>query len=282
MNKHFIIVLLVFVGFVLSSCVTSKRVNYFQEPSKNIPTYVDTITYEDYHLQSGDRLYVYVYSLDEKMTMLFNAGQTNTRQLIRSGNGNSSTDLYTYLVDTEGYINFPTVGKVQVLGMTTREVKHELEKQLSGMILTMGSMANLSVEVQIVQRCFSVIGANASGRFNINKEKLTIFEALSMAGDIADFGDRSKVRIIREQADSTIVKTFDVRSKDIVNSEFYYVEPNDVIYIQKIKGQTFGINSASAVVSTIATTLSFGVFIYTLVDNFIVRPVQNKNNAKTE
>ncbi len=258
----------------ITSCVTAKKVNYLQEPDKQIPTYGDTLTYTDYQLQAGDRLYVHVYSIDPKITELFSGGITNIRYYVRNSN-NSTTDLYTYVVDKDGYIHFPTLEPVYVKGLTTREVKHVLEDGLASLIHQQGNMPNISVEVQIVQRYFSVIGAKASGRFAINKEKVTIFEALAMAHDIADFGDRSKIHIVREQGDSSIVKSFDVRSADIINSEFYYIEPNDVIYIPKIKGQAFGLNSAAAVVSVVASTFSFGVFIYTLVDRFIVVPIQN-------
>ncbi len=278
MRKSYI--LYIILGFCLfTSCVTSRRVNYLQEPNRHIPAYDDTLTYKDYTLQTGDRLYIQVYSIDEKITSLFNGGLSSSNMMSQIRNSQySSTDLYTYLVDEEGYITFPTIGKVNVVGKTTREVKHLLEDGLAGVIVQQSDMPNISVEVQIVQRYFSVIGASASGRFAINKEKVTIFEALAMARDIADFGDRGRVHIVREQGDSTIIKEFDVRSADIINSEFYYIEPNDVIYIPKIKGQAFGLNSAAATVSVVASTFSFGVFIYTLVDRFIVQPVQNANS----
>lgn len=253
----------------LCSCVTSRKVNYWQEPDKHIPSYNDTLSYEDYQLRKGDRLYISVYSIDEKISTLFNAGGTNMRQYLRGGGNNAgTTDLYSYVVNDDGDIIFPTIGNVQVLGMTTRQVKRELERLLSEQVKSIGGVSPFSVDVLIIQRYFSVIGANRSGRFSIPKEKVTIFEALAMASDIADFGDRSQLKIIREQGDSTVVRTFDVRSKDIVNSEFYYVEPNDVIYIRKITGQAFGINSAAATVSVVATTFSFGVFIYSIVDRF--------------
>ena len=123
----------------------------------------------------------------------------------------------------------------------------------------------MSVEVNIVSRRFSVISDRGSGTFSIPKEKVTIYEALAMAGDIGDFGDRSKVRIVREKEGVTEVKTFDVRSDDIIHSEFYYIEPNDVIYIQRIKGQSFGINSVTTSISVVATSLAFGGFVYGLV-----------------
>ncbi|MBQ9706087.1 MAG: polysaccharide biosynthesis/export family protein [Paludibacteraceae bacterium] len=273
--------LLVALVCLLGSCVTTRKVNYLQEPGRIIPAYKDTVTYADYRLQKGDRLYVQVYSLDEKITSLFNAGMTNMRQYAR-GNGNAyASDLYTYLVEDDGAIRFPTLGRVQVLDLTVREVKHLLESQLAGMVVQTGDMPNISVEVQVVQRSFSIIGLNA-GRYALSKEKVTIYEALAMAGDINDFGDRSRIKIIREIGDSTVVKSFDVRSKDIINSEFYYVEPNDVIYIRKFPGYSFGINSASAVVSITATTISFGVFIYTLVDRFIIRPINKSQSSSSQ
>ncbi len=267
---------------LLSSCVTSRKVNYFQEPDDIIPSYVDTLDYAEYTIRKHDRLFVQVYSVDEKMTALFNGGQNrqNIRQMVRGQSYGSNSDLYTYLVDDEGNIKFPTLGKVQVLGMTTREAKHMLEERLSKLVVQRSNtMLSLSVDVQIVQRYFSVIGVNSSGRFLIDKEKINIFEALAMSGDIADFGDRSRVQIVRQLGDSTLVKTFDVRSKDIVNSEFYYIEPNDVIYIRKMRGESFGLNNVSAVISVVASTLSFGVFVYTLVDRFIVRPIQNASSS---
>lgn len=280
MQKHKYYILLFLVVAALSSCVTSRKVNYMQEPDKRIPTYADTLSYEDYHLQKGDRLYVQVYSINDKVSSLFSNGTNNNMlSTMRTGSG-TGIDLYSYVVDDEGNINFPTIGKVYVRGLTTREVKQMLEKELAGLSAEeSSSMPSLSVEVQIVQRYFSVIGATSSGRFPIQKEKVTIFEALAQARDIADFGDRSKVHIIRENEDSTIVKTFDVRSADIINSEFYYVQPNDVIYVQKIKGQAFGINSAGAAVSVVATTVSFGVFVYALVMRF--KNLAEKNNSSS-
>jgi polysaccharide export outer membrane protein len=139
----------------------------------------------------------------------------------------------------------------------------------------------LSVEVNIVRRSFSVISDQGSGTFTIPKEKVTIFEALAMAGDIGDFGDRSKVRIVREIEGQTQVKIFDVRSKDIINSEFYYIEPNDVIYIQRIKGQSFGVNSVTTSISVVATTLAFGGFVYGLVAR-VINAVEKNTNGDSE
>lgn len=251
-----------------------------QEPGKNgVPQYADTLSYEDYQIRIGDRLYVYVYSVDERVSKMFNPGNTTSasqmrQQMMTNYGSYTSYDLYTYLVQDDGCIDFPTIGLIPVRGMTTRQVKQALEEHLGAYIKGYNEQPVLSVEVNIVRRTFSVISDKGSGIFALQKEKVTIFEALAMAGDIGDFGDRSKVRIVREKEGKTNVMTFDVRSENIINSEYYYIEPNDVIYIQKIKGHSFGINSSATAISVVATTLAFGGLIYGIVVR-IINSVEN-------
>lgn len=270
---------LLLLPLLMASCVTSRKVNLMQEAGqKGIPAYADTLSYEDYRIRTGDRLYVYVYSIDERVSSMFNASGNgiNSSQIRQGNNIGGSYDLYTYLVYEDGTIDYPMVGRIEVRGKTTREVKNDLEHKLMEYVQDQTDLKLLSVEVNIVRRSFSVISDHGSGTFTLDKEKVTIFEALAMAGDIGDFGDRSKVRIIREIEGQTQVKVFDVRSKDIVNSEFYYIEPNDVIYIQRMKGQSFGINSVTTGISVAATTLAFGGFVYGLVVRIINRVEASK------
>lgn len=260
--------LIILLPLLLASCVTSRKVNLMQEAGKHkIPSYADTLSYEDYQVRVGDRMYIYVYSIDERVSQMFNSsGHGINASQMRQNNMGGSYDLYTYLVLEDGTIDYPMVGKVPVRGKTTREIKLLLEKELAGYIANSYTEYQVvSVEVNIVRRSFSVISDHGSGTFTIQKEKVTIYEALAMAGDIGDFGDRSQVRIIRETEGKTQIKVFDIRSKDIINSEFYYIEPNDVIYIQRIKGQSFGINSVTTTISVAATTLAFGGFVYGLI-----------------
>lgn len=268
--KNFIYIAL--LGFLLTSCVTARKVNYMQEPDKYIPSYADTLDFEDYQLRIGDRMYIYVYSVDENIQKMYNAGGTNAsqmRQQMNQGGTYGSYDLYTYLVDQDGFIDFPTIGKIQVLGNTTREVKHKLEQELSTLLHELpGGHSMISCEVNIVNRSFSVIGAQ-SGRYMINKEKMTIFEALAMAGDLGEFNSRKEIKLVREINGVTTVKTFDARTKDIVNSEFYYIEPNDIIYIRQIPGYSFGINHVTTVIGVTASTISFGAFIWSIVQTGI-------------
>ena len=279
MKQFKYILCLVAIGMLLASCVTARKVNYMQEPDKHIPSYADTLSFEDYQLRVGDRLYVYVYSLDENVAKMYNAGGTGSsvRQQMTNNSMGGSYDLYTYLVDDNGEIDFPTIGKIPVRGLTPRGVKLKLEEELGKLLKEIPGYSTISVEVNIVNRSFSVIGAQ-SGRYAINKEKMTIFEALAMVGDLNEFNSRKEIKIVREKEGVTTIKTFDARSKDIVNSEFYYIEPNDIIYIRKIPGYSFGINSASTALGICASTLSFGVFIYTIIQTGI-NHVHNKQEG---
>ncbi|MBR6492876.1 MAG: polysaccharide biosynthesis/export family protein [Paludibacteraceae bacterium] len=271
MKKIKYLFFLAMVGFLLSSCVTARKVNYMQEPDKHIPQYADTLSFEDYELRIGDRLYVYVYSLDENIQRMYNAGGSNAsqmRQQMTNGSAYGSYDLYTYLVDEEGNIEFPTIGKLAVQGKTTRDVKLMLEEELGKLLQEIPGYNTISVEVNIVNRSFSIIGAQ-SGRYTINKEKMTIFEALAMAGDLGEFNSRKEIKLVREKNGVTTIKTFDARSEDIVNSEYYYIEPNDIIYIRQIPGYSFGVNHVTTVIGVTAATISFGVFIYSIVQTGI-------------
>lgn len=282
-------VVLVLLAVGMASCVTSRRVNLLQEPTKHnkIPSYDTTHTYEDYLLRIGDRLYIYVYSVDENVAKLFNSMGTSggtsaaqmRQQMSQGGNGMSSYELYSYLVLEDGTIDFPLVGKIPVRGLTTRQVKLELEKELATYIKDYGNYNMVSCEVNVVQRTYSLITNTAGcGNFPIRKEKLTIYEALAQAGGLGDWTDRSKVRIIREIEGETKVIMFDVRSKDIINSEFYYIEPNDVIYIQHLRGKSFGISNAATTVGLVASFLSVGTFVYALT----VRIINATEKAKTK
>ena len=267
------------VGLALSSCVTARKVNYMQKPDNQIPSYADTLSYEDYVLRIGDRLYIYVYSLNEDVQKMYNAGGANSsqmRQQMGGGGMYGSYDLYTYLVDEEGNIDFPTIGKIPVQGKTTREVKLKLEQELGSLLQEIPGYSMVSVEVNIVNRSFSIIGAK-SGRYQINKEKMTIFEALAMAGDLGEFNSRKEIELVREKNGVTTIKTFDARSEDIVNSEYYYIEPNDIIYIRQIPRYSFGINHVTTVIGVTAATISFGVFIYTIVQTGINHVKKNIN-----
>ncbi len=278
---HWLFVVAVMVMCVMSSCVTSKKINLMQEPTKDnkIPSYTDTISYADYELRMGDRLYIRVHSVDQQVQKLFfaamggryggNYNYNNANQQINFSQQGYANELYTYLVLEDGTIDFPLVGRLYVRGMNTRQVKYRLEEELATYIKDYGDYRMVSVDVNVVQRVYSVISERGSGNYSIRREKMTIYEAIAQAGDLGDWSDRSKVKIVREKEGQTKVIEFDLRSRDVINSEYYYVEPNDVIYVQQLKGKAFRVNSITTAIAVTATTISFGGFVYGIVQRII-------------
>lgn len=238
----------------LSSCVTSKTVNYLQRPGFDVPAYKDSISFTDYRLRIGDRIFVKIFSTDDMTNALFNGGGMND-QVIMTGRG-ASSDLYTYLVEENGNIAFPMIGDVHIAGKTIREATVALEKAIEPLFKFS------SVELRVLNRSFSVIGNGNSAFITMPQEKINIFKALALAGDIGIFDDRSRIRVLRETDNGVQVKMFDLRSADILHSEYFYIEPNDVIYIQPLNEQFFRITNLSGFFSTVVATFSFGILIY--------------------
>jgi polysaccharide biosynthesis/export protein len=241
----------------LTSCITARKINYFQYPDRHIPSYKDTVQYSDYRIKAGDKLSVRVYSTHEETNAVFNSGYSQSFSYSYSGAGvGGQADLYSYEVLPNGNIVFPMIGEVYMLGKTVREATAQLEKAIAPLFLIS------TVEVRVMSKYFSVIGSGRNGYFPIVREKINIYQAMAMSGDIGVFGDRSKIRIIRETENGTVIRKFDLRSRDILHSEFFYVEPNDVIYIQTMDEQFFSIQNLPGLFSTTITSISFGVFIF--------------------
>lgn len=263
MHKPLIQIFIVLLLIIkLTSCITTRQTNYLQTPTASKAKFKDSVNYMDYKLKEGDRLYIQVYSTDAKTSALFNGstnGGTGMQQLsMNAGNGGYS-DLYTYLVEPDGSIQFPIVGKIMVMGKTLREAKYEVQNAIKP-ILKLNS-----VDVRLTSKTFSIIGAGKAGRFPIPREKINIYEALAIAGDFGTFADRSKVRILRQTANGAKITSFDIRNQNIINSEYYYIEPDDIIFLQPLDSKFFGITSLWMGLSTILTTISFGAGIYGLL-----------------
>lgn len=260
------LLLVLLSAILVSSCITPKKINYLQKPSSGIPEYTDSIGYEEYELTAGDKLMLRVFSPDENINTLFN-GNSNVLNTAMTSNSDF-TDLYAQTIQDDGTITIPIIGKIVVGGYYLRDAKRKIEYAVQSVMKD-----RCAVDLKIVGRYFSVIGGGSNGKYPIFREKMNIFQALAMAGDISTYGDRSKIKILREAPSGTDIKVFDVRSKDIINSEYFYIQPNDVIYIQDVKEQFLSVTSFGSALSTLVTTISFGVLVYNLAT-----PVEKKAN----
>jgi polysaccharide export outer membrane protein len=246
------------ISMQLTSCITARKVNYMQKPDNIIPSYNGSFGYNDYLLSTGDKVFVKIYSTQQETNAIFN-GPSNQLMSMSLDGSNPTLDLYAYTVQPNGSILFPMIGEVPVAGKNIREATHALEQALVPIYKFS------SVEMRLISRYFSVIGGGRSGRYPILREKINIFQALAMAGDIGTYGDRSKVRILRETENGTIIKIFDIRSEDLIHSEYFYIQPNDVIYIQALDEQFFSILSFPSLLATMISTFSMGAFLYNII-----------------
>lgn len=243
----YIIILILF----FSSCVTSRRVNYLQDLKEKIPV-SSTSDSTSYILKTGDRVYVKISTMDEESKKLFSVGVTS-----EMGFFNNSPDIFSYTIFPDGNIDMPYVGNIKLIGLTTRQAKDTIMNQLKPMI------PDCDIDVKLVNAYFSILGVAGSGRYDIIKERLNVFQALALSGDLKSFSDRTRIHVLRQNIEGkTEIKTFDVRNKKIIDSDYYYIQPNDIIYVQSFNGQFFGIESFSSVVSTVSSTFSLAYLLY--------------------
>lgn len=235
---------------VLSSCVTPKNTNLLQDDIKKNYPMAQNVTSLDYRIIPGDQLVLNIYTLDEDMKDLFSmytntGGGRNVNDMLTTSTINTNyqnqsqnqnqNDVNSLNVYSDGTINIPYLGKIYVENMTILEAKKVIETRFSEF------SPNITIELNLRNRYFSILGEAQRGIYQMPTTKVTIFQALAISGgSIYTFGDRAKVRIIRQTPNGTEVKMFDIRSKDIVNSEYYYIQPNDVIYVQQMSRTFFG------------------------------------------
>lgn len=212
----------------LCSCGTVKNVAYLQNS--------DSINFDnsrflyDARIMPKDQLTISVNTTTSEASIPFNLllqNEYSQGRTMASGGGT----LMPYLVDNEGYINYPIIGRLKVGGLT----KSECEKMIAEKIRPyMAETENPIVTVRMSSYSVSVLGEVARpGSFQVSREKITILEALAQAGDLTIYGVRDKVKLIREDATGKKqIVTLNLNDANIVNSPYYYLQQNDVVYVE--------------------------------------------------
>lgn len=256
-----IILSFVFLAF-LSSCVPTKDLVYLQEKDKSKTESVQVDAFKPYRIQIGDQLRINVKSdlEDDKLRELFSSGS-------QTGGGNNlqGGGLYfnSFVVDEHGNIRIPLIGEVKALGYTTDEIRQKIEKNLREYHYT--ENVNLFIDVKLAGFRFTVNGeVSRTGTQTLFQERVTIMEAIASAGDVTLVGDRKEVNIIRRLPHGSEVYTVDLTSRDLMNSPYYYIQPNDYIYVKPLPQKSWGTGAtATQSISTIITALS--LFTTTIV-----------------
>lgn len=255
MTRQVIAILSFALLVAFSSCTTNKQLTYLQNVD-SLPQ--GSVYYKqavEYRIQNEDILYIRVISLNDEINTMINtfSSQTNMNQF----QNEISLYLYGYSVNDSGYVDVPYIGNVNVLGLTLEEAKQIIKERVEK------SVRNATVIVKLVSFKFSVLGeVQRPGVYKNYNNQLTILEALSMAGDITDYGNRFEVLVVRPTKDDTKTYRVDLTDKSLLSSEAFFLLPNDVVYVQPIKSKSFRINIptmtlALTSISTLILVLSF-------------------------
>lgn len=226
---------------LMSSCGSTKDVAYFKN-SKDVDLTSSQYLY-DARIMPKDQLTITVSTNDPDAAIPFNL-TVPTPMTQGSRNSYSQAQLQVYLVDNEGNINFPIVGAVHLGGLT----KAEAEKKILDLISPyMAANANPIVTVRMSGYQISVIGeVNHPGTFTVGREKITILEALAQAGDLTIYGVRNNVKLVREdEKGRKAIYELDLNDANLINSPYYYLQQNDLIYVtpNKVKAQNSSVGS---------------------------------------
>lgn len=239
--KHYLTLILLLTLAVFSSCNMQKKVVYLQDVTTNMdlnPALISNI-----HVQSGDKLSIIVNSRTPELSNLFNLA-VPYRYVGSSNISSAQSQAAFYTVDTNGDIDFPIIGKLHVAGLTRQEISALVKECL----ISEDLLKDAVVTVEFGNLSFSVMGeVNAQGRYNIEKDQVTLLEALSMARDLTINGDRSNVLVLRTNLDGS-QKSYRIdltNSQSLYNSPAFYIRQHDVIYVQPNMQRARQSNSAS-------------------------------------
>ncbi|GAB1855600.1 polysaccharide biosynthesis/export family protein [Flavobacteriaceae bacterium MHTCC 0001] len=226
---------------VFNSCKTKKDVVYFQN-AKNFETIVDTDTFE-VKLKVGDLVSIFVSTLDPALAQPYNPVV---------GGGAQATPI-DYIIDKDGNIDFPVLGKVKLLGLTVEEVKELFKSKFEDGKL----LKNPVIIVRIRNFRVTVSGeVNSPGVYPVSGDRISILEALGLAGDLTIKGRRDNILVIRDFNGTKTYTRIDITNKEVFNSPVYYLTQNDVIYVEP-NNSSISAASGDSRINTIITITSF-------------------------
>lgn len=243
---------LLFFIVLISSCTPIKKLKYVQESE-------DTFKNNYYNdrsektIQPYDYLYIKIYSLDEKTNEIFNG----------SNNYMNDTELLSYAVDDKGTLTIPFIGSINVKDLTIGQAKEKIEKSLSLYL------NNISVIVRFVSNKITLLGeVNQPGQYSFYDEKVSVFQAMGLAGGVNSFGNLSNITLVREKDNTIKYYNLDMTRRDIAQSEYYYLLPNDVVIVNPVNAKYremrgYYLNLTTTVLSAVNTIFqSVQLYLY--------------------
>jgi polysaccharide biosynthesis/export protein len=243
------------VGIILNlnyGCVSQHEIEYLQKNNKTPKAFKEAEVL-DYRLKPNDELYIKVNSLDDPTANVFStvSGQQSANT---EANSPYSASLLSYVINKEGYLQLPIIGNILVKDKTLSEVSLILTDSLSHIL------SQPIVTVKLVNRYVTVIGeVRTPGHYPYSQDKLSIYDAIGLAGDMTVYSNRKQVTLTRNENGKNILINLDLTNPQILASEYYYVRPNDLIYVKPLKKRVWGMSEFpfAVILSTLSVTLLF-------------------------
>lgn len=239
---------LFFSSFFLSSCITNHDLEYIRSSNETDKIKVNK---QEYRLQPGDLISVQISTTTEQQHDFFNQEQTSNSQLMIQ-----NPYLYGYLIKEDGFLDLPSLGKVKAEGFTLRELEN-IVKQIAVSYFELPV-----VKLNIINFEVSILGeVNKPGTYKIVDPNVNILYVLSLASDMTQFGNRKKVKIIRNDNEENRVFYLDLTKKGVLNNSDFMLHPHDIIYVAPLRKKFYAINNITNAVSLVLSTLTIFILL---------------------
>lgn len=267
MKKFYSIFSVLALAALMCSCVSTKKIVYFQGADSLYTQAQQIMQQYEMRLKPADQIMVKVTCSEPDLLSVFaqdvvmgtgGGGRTNSSSL--SSSAGSMSNAYAYTITNDGYVILPSIGRVKVAGLTTVDAAKVIEEKIK----EINHIADPGVTVSLMNARVAVLGAVKSPKVvNLTSERNTVLDVLSQCGDIADTGLRQRIKLFREVEGQRMMYEMDLTKADVFESPGYYVQQNDLIYVEPNKSQSIKSSAfytfwtaGATIISTLATVTS--------------------------
>lgn len=258
-RRFYVSIFVLGLVLLLGSCTNTKKVTYFNDLNEGVIS--NTVASLEPVIQKSDILSITVTSPNPEATVMFNAPNMALPSSTAPGSGNIAPAL-GYLVSPEGFIDFPGLGKVQAAGIT----KQQLKDNITASLVNSKLLVNPIVTVRYLNYRVTVLGEVARPTVvTVPNERISILEAIGLAGDLTIYGKRENVLIIREEKGAKVIKRVNLNNSEIFSSPYYYLKSNDIVYVEPNNARIAASSRTQQLLPTMISALSFIAVIFTYI-----------------
>jgi polysaccharide biosynthesis/export protein len=245
----------IIISLLFTSCMNTSKAVYFNNVQDT--TFYSGNMEKQTPIQPNDILSITISSLNPEASAIFNPNSNNNAMRSTTVTG-SNTEAGGYLVNADGTIQLPVLGSIQAAGLT----KMQLKDNITNMILSKKLLKDPLVEIRFLNYEVTVLGEVAKPTvITVPSEKISLLKAIGLAGDLTIYGKRNNVLLIREEKGKKITRHIDLNSPNFFNSPYYYLQPNDVVYVEPNKAKIAQSGRSQQLVPILLSSLSIIVIV---------------------